>query len=172
MRRTSPEGPRATSITIEPEAHPNEDDSGYFLDSDVGAAEWTKPAPPRREGQLVYVKDDTSDPINASDVHKYSVTLFHQLRCLDVIRRQYMLPLLPPTPGAPPDENRTPPVRPIARHCMNYLRQTVWCRPSTWLESTKNVFGTATRTYDAVCRDWNEVYSAVERNRASFRDEH
>ena len=141
--------------------------SSYQIDSDVGAAEWAQLVPPGPKGHLVYVKDDTSDPANASDVRPYTVTLFHQLKCLDVLRRQYMLPLLPPT-GVGEDENRTPPVRPIARHCINYLRQTLWCRPSLWLESAKNVYGTASRTYDAVCQDWEEVYAAAERNRASF----
>ena len=53
--------PKATPITIEPGADQNEDVSGDLLDSDVGAAEWAKLLPPHREGQLVYVKDDTSD---------------------------------------------------------------------------------------------------------------
>ena len=128
MRRTSPEGPRATSITIEPGADPNEDDSGYLLDSDVGGAEWSKLLPPRREGQLVYVKDDTSDPINACDVRKYSATLFHQLKYLDDIRGQNTLPLLPST--GVEGENRTPPVSPITRNGMNYLWQTIRYRPS------------------------------------------
>ena len=150
----------------EPIAMRVSDVSSYLLDSDIGAAEWAKLVPPRREGQLVYVKDDTSDPNNASDVRKYSVTLFHQLKCLDVIRRQYILPLLPST--GVEGENRTPPVMPITRHCMNYLRQTIWCRPSLWLESVKNATETVSKSYDAVCRDWNEVYAAAAHNQASF----
>ena len=166
MRRTSPEGPRATSITIEPGAGQNEDISSYLLDSVVDAAEWAKLVPPPREGQLVYVKDDTSDPNSASDVCKYSVTLFHQLLCLDVIRKRFMLPLLSNT--GIECEKRNPLVWPITRHCMNYPRQTIWCRPSLCLESVKNTTGTMSEPYDAVCRNWNEVYDAAARNQASF----
>ena len=47
-------GPQTTPITIEPGADPNEDDSSYFLNSDVGAAEWAKllPTLPRERRQL------------------------------------------------------------------------------------------------------------------------
>ena len=165
-RKTLSEGPRATPITIGPGAGPNEDISSYFLDSDVGAAEWAKLAPPRCEGLLFHVKDDTSDPNNASDMRKYSVTLFLQLKCLDVIHRQYTLPLLPST--GIEGKNRTPPARPTARHCMNYLRQTIWCQPSLWLESVMNATETVSKSYNAVCRNWNEVYNAAAPNPASL----
>ena len=145
-----------------------DDDASYLIDSEVGAAEWARLVPPRPEDLLVYVKDDTSDPNNASDVRMYSVTLFHQLKCLDVIRRQFMLPQLPST--SVEGENRTPPVRPVAQHCVNYLRQTIWCRPSLWMASVISPQGGVSRSYDVVCRDWEEVYAAAARNRASFDD--
>ena len=37
-----------------------------------------------------------------------------------------------------------------------------------WLESVKNATETVSKPYDALCRNWNEVYDAAARNHAYF----
>ena len=90
------------------------------------------------------------------DLEVYTVMLFHQLRCLDIIREDFVL-----TAGSSP----------LARHCLNYLRQTILCHPDLRLESVRRSEGqkpTTTREYEAVCRDWSSVYKEAERNYKTF----
>ncbi|KZV71937.1 hypothetical protein PENSPDRAFT_684128 [Peniophora sp. CONT] len=79
----------------------------------------------------------------------YTVTLFHQLKCLDLIREQYAAG---PVPTAPP----------IIRHCMNYLRQTLLCHPNLSLEKGVTAHASVETRYDVACRDWTKVYSTVD----------
>ncbi|KAJ7930914.1 hypothetical protein B0H13DRAFT_1594950, partial [Mycena leptocephala] len=90
-------------------------------------------------GHVVQVQDRTC-----------SVALFHQMKCLDIIRREYL-------------EN-TPDISPLTRHCLLYLRQTMIFQSNPRLESVRNTVGSANRRYDAVCRDWTLVYTEAERN--------
>lgn len=57
-----------------------------------------------------------------TDAHDdtHTVALFHQLKCLDIIRQEYL--------GAQ--------LKPLGKHCLNYLRQSVLCLADTRLEST------------------------------------
>ncbi|KAJ7486858.1 hypothetical protein FB451DRAFT_774401 [Mycena latifolia] len=80
----------------------------------------------------------------------YTVALFHQMKCLDIIRRQYL-------------EN-TPDISPLTRHCLLYLRETIICQSNPRLESVRNTVGSANRRYDAVCRDWTLVYDEAGKN--------
>ena len=79
----------------------------------------------------------------------YTVTLFHQLKCLDLIREEYAAGHLPPA-------------SPIVRHCMNYLRQTLLCHPNLSLEKGVSPLASVETRYDVACRDWTQVYSTVE----------
>ncbi|CCM06168.1 uncharacterized protein FIBRA_08409 [Fibroporia radiculosa] len=123
----------------------------YQHNTSEGIAEWAKLIP--AGGHVVYIDDD-DDGGDGSRPRAYTVTLFHQLKCLDVIRAQYAAPQVP----APP----------LLRHCMNYLRQSVLCRPNLRIESVKNSVGTAIRSYDAVCRDWTTVYEEAQRNHEQY----
>lgn len=124
--------------------------SHYQYDTAEGAAEFAALLP--HTGHLVYL-DDHSPP-EPRHPKAYTVTLFHQMKCLDIIREQY----------ASPSDMRLP----LANHCLNYLRQTVLCRPNIGVEPAKNSEGTAVRGYDAVCRDWTKVYEEAERNVAAY----
>ncbi|KAH9837917.1 uncharacterized protein C8Q71DRAFT_568716 [Rhodofomes roseus] len=101
---------------------------------------------------LVYVGDGpNSEP--------YMPSMFHQLRCLDVLRAQYLLPL------EERDMER-------AQHCINYIRQMVLCRGDMHLEtfladrwSPENVDRRGTYR----CRDFRAVYDAVEKNQQEHR---
>lgn len=100
-------------------------------------------------GHLVHIDED-DQPGQA-----YTVTLFHQFKCLDLIRKDYIASQEPST---------------LTKHCLTYLRQTILCRPSLGLESTKNSRATAVRTYEAVCKDWTEVYKEAERNHMVYEE--
>ncbi|KZT08025.1 uncharacterized protein LAESUDRAFT_724504 [Laetiporus sulphureus 93-53] len=122
----------------------------YQLDTEEGAAEFAQLLPVG--GHLVYATDEND--LNAPP-KAYSVTLFHQLKCLDIIRRQLL-------------DIRTTNSTAMTRHCMNYLRQTILCHPNLRLESAKTNTGLASRQYDTVCRDWTALYEEVERNQKAF----
>jgi len=121
----------------------------YDLKSDEGEQEWSKilPSP---GGHVVHIADDSS-----SEPKPYTVTLFHQLKCLDIIRRQYV---------SPP----TIPISSLTKHCLNYLRQTMICRPNLRLESVKDSIGIVRQNYETACRDWTKLYAEAERNQKEF----
>ncbi|ESK95476.1 hypothetical protein Moror_12746 [Moniliophthora roreri MCA 2997] len=88
-------------------------------------------------------------------VDKHTVTLFHQLKCLDIIRREYG-DSYPSTPE-------------LTQHCLTYLHQSILCRPYIALEVTRNVFATGKKSREVVCRDWEAVYREAERNWAAYK---
>lgn len=81
----------------------------YQLDSQVGIAEWAKLMP--SGGHLIRRWSE-------HETQTHTVAMFHQLRCLDVLRNDYV--------------SRTPSY--LTKHCLNYLRQTVLCIADTHLE--------------------------------------
>ncbi|KAF9464586.1 hypothetical protein BDZ94DRAFT_1256091 [Collybia nuda] len=113
----------------------------YGVGNDA-SAEWDVILP--AGGHCVHVGDE-----------RYTVTLFHQLKCLQIIREQYMAPA-------------TDPILPHTQHCMNYLRQTLLCRPNLRLESVEDDFGLAERNYDTICKDWTKVYEEADRNQRAY----
>lgn len=97
----------------------------------------------------------------------YTVALFHQLRCLDVVRRAYV---------------HRGEFSPLKAHCLNYLRQSILCQADTRLESTRGPYQSQYVFYairfpfsalmrsvtsvvqfssDYICRDWRPLYAAV-----------
>lgn len=125
----------------------------YDIGTEDAAEEWASLLP--RGGYLVHIGDPSS---SASGIppKNFTVTLFHQLKCLDIIRQEYVT--------VPPPQPPTP----LTRHCMNYLRQTVLCRPNLRLESAINDRGIAERNYETVCHDWTKVYEEADRNQRAF----
>ncbi|KAG2154511.1 uncharacterized protein EDB93DRAFT_166394 [Suillus bovinus] len=113
----------------------------YSAHTDEGGEEYAKLIP--RGGHTVQIKD-----AETGENRVYTVTLFHQLKCLGIIRDDYA-------------EKRPP--SSIARHCMNYLRQSISCRPNIRIEPTVNNLGTAVRGYETVCRDWTKLYEEVDK---------
>ena len=117
----------------------------YRVESD---RDWKQLVPP--DGGIIRLDDDE---------RPYTISLFHQLRCLDVIRDAV---LQANRNGTRPD-SRT-------RHCLNYLRQMVLCRADTYLESAYSLTAkhTVEITTPKTCQDWTQVYDAAERNRKYF----
>ena len=102
----------------------------------------------------------------------YSVSLFHQLRCLDIIRRDMMVigvesDSLPPSP-LPPDRDSLS-LSKLSRHCLNYMRQMVLCRADLALDP---VLGRAlearVRPDTNQCVDWRRVYEELEKNQQDY----
>ena len=128
----------------------------YKLDTAEGAEEFFKLMP--RGGHLVHIADENEIPST------YTVSMFHQLRCLDVLRQEYII-----EPPQPPSR--------LSEHCMNYLRQTFWCHPNLRLESMRYPpyienhapAGATTQGYDTLCHDWRAVYEEAEKNYDAFQ---
>ena len=125
----------------------------YELRSDVGRAEFEASLP--SGGHLVYVVPPTNV---SAPPEPHTVTLFHQLRCLDVIRQAYTK-----IPSPAPEK--------MLHHCMNYLRQTILCKPHMLLEPVTTALGLVSDYgYDAVCEDWEVIYNEAERNHRAYTE--
>ncbi|KAI0273919.1 hypothetical protein BGY98DRAFT_897390, partial [Russula aff. rugulosa BPL654] len=97
----------------------------------------------------------------------YSISLFHQLRCLDIIRRDLII--VEPEPESPEDNNSSRKFKKLSRHCLNYMRQMVLCRADLALDP---VLGRAlearVRPDTNQCVDWRRVYEELEKNRRDY----
>jgi len=128
----------------------------YDLRTDLGILQWnnaTLPGP-NHDGILwLTMKGGERKP--------FTFSLFHQLRCLNIIRESLMARRHPPY---------TEPSR-LAIHCMNYIRQMVLCRADLTLESARNPVGPNTVVSDVthVCRDWSVVWDQVQGDESYHR---
>jgi len=121
-----------------------ENSNRYQLDTEQGAREWAELVP-GGDG-MVYLGE-----------HKrpFGISVFHQLRCLDILRSETVTPR-----ENPPSE--------LARHCLNYIKQMMLCRGDVHLESfnyASNI-DPIDQTGDWECRDWDVVYQEAKRNQA------
>ncbi|KAI0056928.1 hypothetical protein BV25DRAFT_1831699 [Artomyces pyxidatus] len=84
---------------------------------------------------------------------QFSFSMFHQLRCLGVLRDQLL------------QEEGTP-LTELSGHCLNYLRQMVLCRADIALIPLQLI-----ALYPDVlqCKDWRRVYAAVRENQEDHR---
>ncbi|KAI0354408.1 hypothetical protein OH77DRAFT_1405001 [Trametes cingulata] len=83
----------------------------------------------------------------------HTVSMMHQLRCLDLVRDQLT---------RPKSERSEEPTR----HCMNYLRQMLFCRGDLQLDSYQYAHQVNAVHPHAIrrCKDWRAVYTKVEEN--------
>ncbi|KAL7279768.1 hypothetical protein ACG7TL_006175 [Trametes sanguinea] len=122
----------------------------YALDTDLGVAEWHATLP--SGGAILHL---------GPHFRPFTLSMFHQLRCLDIIRDTIVDFYMDTSPDAKikrPD---------LAQHCMNYLRQTVMCRADLRLEHVRASSGTGLTVPDVThttCQDWTAVYEAAEQN--------
>ncbi|TBU51884.1 hypothetical protein BD310DRAFT_941351 [Dichomitus squalens] len=131
----------------------HEDSIHYALETDLGAAEWKSILP--SGGSTLYFGED---------LRPFTLSMFHQLRCLDILRDI----LVEFHYNKSPDATYKNPE--MAKHCMNYLRQTVICRADTRLEHVRAASGPRVVVSDLThsCKDWTAVYEAAERNYQYF----
>lgn len=139
---------------VEPVALRLSSTSHYQLDgSNTSLAEFSALLPDG--GHTVHIDNNHGRP------EVYTVTLLHQMKCVDIIQAYYVNTERP----------SKQPLSTLARHCLNYLKQTTLCRPSLGLESIQTPEGHAVRSYEAVCNDWSAVYAETERNQNVWRKE-
>ncbi|KAK0466161.1 uncharacterized protein EV420DRAFT_1636759 [Desarmillaria tabescens] len=126
-----------------------EDTVNYQLNStDHNNAQWSALAP--GEG-IVYLDPDHTP---------YLPSFFHQLRCLDILRSAYTAQEV--DMGKQDVREAT-----VARHCLNYLRQVLFCRSDLNLESVVSIehgHHAVGRRRTQTCQDWRVVYKELERN--------
>ncbi|CAL1697314.1 unnamed protein product [Somion occarium] len=131
----------------------HEDSVHYSIDTPIGIGEWNATLP---SGGVLLRLGTTFEP--------FTLSMFHQLRCLNIVREVIVDLYADDTP----DAKTTKPE--LARHCMNYIRQMVLCRADMRLESVRAPKGHQMTVSDVThtCRDWTTVYDAAERNYREF----
>ncbi|KAK7452701.1 hypothetical protein VKT23_012103 [Stygiomarasmius scandens] len=90
----------------------------------------------------------------------FTTTMFHQLRCLDILRsamnNHYHAEAVPPMPE-------------LAQHCLNYIRQTITCTGDVHISDTLCYHGhPEVREDPLICRDWTRAYEALEGNQREY----
>ncbi|KAJ7284608.1 hypothetical protein C8J57DRAFT_697333 [Mycena rebaudengoi] len=123
---------------------PIHDTVRYQLATEDGAAEWAASTP--GDG-IIYLGEQC---------RPFSISMFHQIRCLDTLRTAFV--------NANTTRLETPEETGLTRHCLNYLRQMVFCRSHPYLDDVRgfpkpNAYPDLDR-----CRDWDTVYTEVRRN--------
>ncbi|KAF9038915.1 hypothetical protein BDZ89DRAFT_390924 [Hymenopellis radicata] len=130
------------SIGAQDTVYMSVENSGHYSFNDsLSDIEWEALAP--RDGILCFNKK------------RFTISYFHQLRCLNIIRKG-IVAFRDPTQRQSPSR--------LVRHCMNYLRQMVLCRADIDLESVRDHVGphVAVSETTHVCQDWSAVYKAAE----------
>jgi hypothetical protein len=124
-------------MNIEPTKH-------YQLSGQAADAEWAALAP---NNGILHLGPQRQP---------YSVSLFHQLRCLDIIRRDIVGVL-------PPEDSK------LSRHCLNYMRQMVLCRADLAVDPVLGRGVDARVRPDTnQCVDWRRVYEELEKNQREY----
>ncbi|KAJ3575325.1 hypothetical protein NP233_g1190 [Leucocoprinus birnbaumii] len=118
-------------------------DTTYYRLDNEGAKHWDHILPSATQSHLVEFSRENL----MEEPAKFTVTMFHQLKCLQIYHQAFL--------------QDTPAHSPVLRHCMNYLRQQILCNVDTRLESVRTNQAQSTRVYSTVCRDWTRVYDAV-----------
>ena len=86
----------------------------------------------------------------------YSLSMFHQLRCLSILRTSLA-------------KNSIPSV--LDRHCLNYLRQMMLCQSDLTLEMEVSIPDKDITSLDRrICKDWSEVYRKTKENQFKIMD--
>lgn len=134
--------PRVWDIALgDPVVMPFEPSRHYSLDTYDGFADWEAMVP---EGGLIYL---------GKKRRPFSISMFHQLRCLGVVRNSIMNHSI--------SGIERPPYQ-LLHHCANYLRQMVLCRADITLEQT---FSAPTKIKNAqICNNWERVYEEQRLN--------
>lgn len=128
----------------------------YSLNTSLSSQEWAALLP--NQG-IIYLGHDRHNP------QPFTTSLFHQLRCLNIIRQQIV------SFRSSDPKHRQEPSR-LASHCMNYLRQMVLCRSNLHLESVRSHVGPRVAVSDVTrrCKDWKAVYDAAESNQRQYQE--
>ncbi|KAH7912745.1 hypothetical protein BJ138DRAFT_1147540 [Hygrophoropsis aurantiaca] len=130
-----------------------EDSSRYDPDTPEGRAEWEVLIP----GDGIIHLGEQGRP--------FSISMFHQLRCLDILREG----MVEATKAGHPIDD--PSASALHQHCLNYLRQMIFCRSDTYLESllgSRNPGANLVLPGVYQCNNWDAVYEEVRKNQDDF----
>ncbi|KAG6810540.1 hypothetical protein H0H92_011427 [Tricholoma furcatifolium] len=124
----------------------------YAIDTPLGIAEWNATLPTSRG--MLYLGED---------LQPFSISMFHQLRCLNIIRETIVT-------RKHQGRQAKAGIDALTHHCMNYIRQMVLCRTDLRLESVRRSGGAhVTVPYVThTCNDWTAVYRAAEENYENY----
>lgn len=92
---------------------------------------------------------------DGSGTGTYTISLFHQLKCLEILRDAYQ------------DEGSHRTTRKsLTAHCMNYFRESVLCSADmhNMPQGTRHTYA----GYDFLCFDWEILFEEAERNQWVF----
>ena len=101
-----------------------EDTHHYSINTTISEFEWNTTLP--AEGAVVFLGPHR---------RPFTVSVFHQLRCLNIVRMAILQVHQGVLLGSRGDGGE------LVNHCMNYLRQMVLCRTDTTLETVRATTG-------------------------------
>jgi len=141
--------PRAWPIPMAgPVLLPLENTVRYAIDSPDGEREWDAMTP----GNGIIHLGKQRQP--------FSISMFHQLRCISLLRQEML---------SAQKTNRTKPDSELNQHCLNYMRQMLFCAADTVLDT---VLGPISHPLVVpeffYCKDWQLVYDAAEKNQRGY----
>jgi len=117
----------------------------YQLNDPSSSSEFTKLVP--SSGPTINLPP-SSPSSTRGNLDTHTISLFHQLSCLGIIRSDYA-------------SNRS---TSLSQHCLNYLRQSILCLADTRLEPVRRAKppNVVILAGDYACKDWTAVYKAAE----------
>ena len=84
----------------------------------------------------------------------FTISMFHQLRCLDIIRVSLKA------------ENSRD--SQLIQHCFNYLRQTALCHSGTRMDPLTDKTGTRLSHKPVACNNWEVIYKRTKENQEVY----
>ncbi|TFK23513.1 hypothetical protein FA15DRAFT_670435 [Coprinopsis marcescibilis] len=132
-------------ITMENSVH-------FAYNTTLGEKEWEAALP--SGGGMLHFGENMEEP--------YTISMFHQIRCLNVIRKGLI---------KFEDGGRMQKPDALVHHCMNYLRQMVLCRSDLQLEHARHLARgiVVSDITHSTCKDWTAVYEAAEENHRMYQ---
>jgi len=94
------------------------------------------------------------------DKQPYTVSVVHQLRCIDIARRGIYDVAMHP-------ENSAKHPTPLENHCVNYLRQMIQCRADLELDPVAGRPFPNVHPESYECADWDQLLDAIQENQSA-----
>jgi hypothetical protein len=116
----------------------------------LNSSAWAHQLP--TSGHLIHL--DEPDSTNTST---HTVSLFHQLKCLEILRDVFQ-----------DNGSHLTTRKAIASHCMNYIRESLLCM-ADMRNSPQGTLHTIAG-YDMLCYDWEVLFEEAERNGRIFEE--
>ncbi|KAK7691638.1 hypothetical protein QCA50_005037 [Cerrena zonata] len=89
-------------------------------------------------------------------VSTYTVAVFHQLQCLNIIRRYHAGDSEFPSTSSP-----------LVAHCLNYLRESILCQMDMREEQIPDK--PLINGFDRMCMDWEVIWQEAEKNHEQYQ---